>query len=182
MKKILLLALSIFSLVGCSLSNTPKGKVESYLNQYNNLSDNVKKDMEGKITSENLSTENIDIYRKVLTRQYQDLDYEIKDEKINGEEATVDVKITVYDLHKVDKDSYSYLNENNDKFLTNGTYDNNLYDEYKLNNMLNTTEKVSYEITFKLNKKNKEWVLENPDRTTLEKIHGLYNYEQNKNN
>ena len=46
-----------------------------------------------------------------------------------------------------------------------------------INNMLNTNEKINYEVTFNLNKKDGEWVLENPDRTTLEKIHGLYNYE-----
>ena len=30
---------------------------------------------------------------------------------------------------------------------------------------------------FKLNKKDGDWVLENPDRVVLEKLHGLYNYE-----
>ena len=36
---------------------------------------------------------------------------------------------------------------------------------------------MDYDITFKLVKKDKEWVLQTPDRVTLEKIHGLYNYE-----
>ena len=47
----------------------------------------------------------------------------------------------------------------------------------KLDNMLKTNEKISYEVEFKLNKKDGDWVLENPDRVVLEKLHGLYNYE-----
>lgn len=109
MKKILLFVVLLLSLSACSLSNTPTGKVEAYLNQYNSLTDNVKVDMESKVTSENLSSDNADIYRNVLTRQYQDMKYEVKDEKIDGENATVTVKVTVYDLYKIDRDAYNYL-------------------------------------------------------------------------
>ncbi len=177
MKKIVLIVLIALSLTACSLSNTPTGRVESYLNQYNQLSDDVKTDMETKISSENLSTENTDIYRKVLTRQYQDMKYEVKDEKIDGDKATVIVKLSVYDLYKVDKDAYSYLNNHQDEFTTNGMYDENIYSKYKLEHMLDTQDKVDYEVTFNLSKKDGQWSLENPDRVTLEKIHGLYNYE-----
>ena len=38
---------------------------------------------------------------------------------------------------------------------------------------------IDYEILFKLNKKEKEWILEDLDRDSLEKIHGLYNYKNN---
>ena len=108
MKKILLFVVLLLSLSACSLSNTPTGKVEAYLNQYNSLTDNVKVDMESKVTSENLSSDNADIYRNVLTRQYQDMKYEVKDEKIDGENASVTVKVTVYDLYKIDRDAYNY--------------------------------------------------------------------------
>ena len=177
MKKILLFVVLLLSLSACSLSNTPTGKVEAYLNQYNSLSDNVKVDMESKVTSENLSSDNADIYRNVLTRQYQDMKYEVKDEKIDGENATVIVKVTVYDLYKIDRDAYNYLNDHQDEFTTDGIYDNDKYNQYKLDNMLKTNEKISYEVEFKLNKKDGNWVLENPDRVVLEKLHGLYNYE-----
>ena len=36
---------------------------------------------------------------------------------------------------------------------------------------------MKYSYKFKLNKKDNDWVLENPDRVVLEKLHGLYNYE-----
>ena len=63
MKKILLFVVLLLSLSACSLSNTPTGKVEAYLNQYNSLNETVKADMESKITGENLSSDNQTIYR-----------------------------------------------------------------------------------------------------------------------
>ena len=68
MKKILLTIMSIFLLSACSLSNNPSSKVEAYLNQYNNLSDNVKLDLESKVASENLSDENKKVYKDLLTK------------------------------------------------------------------------------------------------------------------
>ena len=43
--------------------------------------------------------------------------------------------------------------------------------------MLNTNDTVSYEIEFYLDKRDDNWVVQEPDRITLEKIHGLYNYD-----
>ena len=43
MKKIGII-LSLLFLSACSLSNTPSGKVEAYLNQFNSLSDSVTQD------------------------------------------------------------------------------------------------------------------------------------------
>ena len=54
MKKIFKTLLLVFMLTACSMSNTPKSKVEIYLNQFNSLSENVKKDLETTVTSENL--------------------------------------------------------------------------------------------------------------------------------
>ena len=51
------------------------------------------------------------------------------------------------------------------------------YTKYKLNAMLKASDTVDYEITFYLKKENGDWVIQNLDRVTLEKIHGLYNYE-----
>ena len=40
--------------------------------------------------------------------------------------------------------------------------------------MLNTKEIIEYDIDFYLTKENGTWIVQNPDNTTLEKIHGLY--------
>lgn len=177
MKKLLTIAFFVIMLFGCNLTNTPSNKVSQYLDNFNQLSDDVILDVESKVSNENLSNSNKDIYKKVLSRVYQDMKYEIKDESINGDKAIVTVKITVYDLYKSKEESDIYMNENTSEFYkTDNTFDSNLYDEYRLNKMLNQTETVDYEITFNLNKKDGEWVLDIPDRVMLEKLNGLYNY------
>ncbi len=178
MKKVLVIFLFIFLLSACSLTNSPTAKVKSFLNGYNSLNDDVTADLETKVEAENLSDENKKAYLDVLKRQYKDMKYEIKDEEIDGDKATVRVKVTVYDLYKVDKDSVNYMNNNSNEFMDDtGVYSEGLFNKYRIDKMFKTNEKVSYEIDFYLNKTNDEWVIEAPDRISLEKIHGLYNYE-----
>lgn len=178
MKKILLLVICcMLLLVGCGM-NTPKSKVEAYLNRYSSLSDDVKTDLETKVGAESLSIDNQKVYKEALTRQYQNMKYEIKDESIDGDKATVKVKLTVYDLYKVDRDSINYMNNNANEFYDDmNQFSEELFNKYRVNGMLTTNETVNYEVDFYLNKVNGEWILETPDRTTLEKIHGMYNYE-----
>ena len=69
------------------------------------------------------------------------------------------------------------MNSHMNEFYDNDNmFDENLYYKYKIENMSKVSDKMDYDITFKLVKKDKEWVLQTPDRVTLEKIHGLYNY------
>lgn len=177
MKKVILILMSIFLLPACSLSNNPKSKVEAYLNQYNNLSDNVKLDLESKVASENLSDKNKEVYKDLLTKQYKNMKYEIKDEKINGDEATVNVKITVIDYFKAQKESEDYLKKNTDEFYDeNQVFNDELFNTFKLKKISEVKDTVDYDISFNLNKVDGQWKLENPDRVTLEKMHGLYDY------
>lgn len=177
MKKFLIITLTVLLLSACSLSSSPSNKVKSFLNGYINLNEDVKADLDTKVISENLSEEAQDIYNDVLTRQYQNIKYEIKDEKIDGDKATVKVKLTVYDLYKIDKDAVNYMNNNPNEFMENNIYSENKFNIYRLNQMLKTNETVSYEVDFYLDNKDGEWVIESPDRMVLEKIHGLYNYD-----
>lgn len=178
MKKILSILLAICLLFGCSLNNNPSSKVKNYLNNYKNLSDEVLEDMESKIASENLSNENKDTYRDILKRQYKSLRYEIKDESINGNDAIVTAKITVYDLMNVINESNSYLEDHIEEFNdSNNIYQENIFNTYQLKEMSKVNNTVDYEIDFFLKKTNGEWVLDNPDTLTIEKINGLYNYE-----
>lgn len=178
MKKIFVLTLLCFLLLtGCG-SNTPTARVEAYLDGYNSMKEEVASDMEAKVTSENLSYENQKIYKNVLTRQYENIKYEVKDESINGDKATVTVKITVYDLYKAEKDVINYMNTYPNEFYDeNNNFSEEIFNKYRLNQMLSTNETVDYEIYFYLNKVNGEWIIENPERNTLEKIHGIYNYD-----
>lgn len=55
-------------------------------------------------------------YSDIMKRQYEDLTYEIKDEVIDGDNATVTVEIEVYDYYKVNQEAQNYYNENPNEF------------------------------------------------------------------
>ena len=177
MKKILLTFLTCILLCACDMIDSPTMKVQQYLNDFNNLNETVVEDMESSIIEENLSSDNTSIYREVLTRQYKDLRYEIVDETINDDKATVKAKVTVYDLYNSNKQSETYMNEHQDEFMdTENVFDQESYMKYRLDEMLKTTNTITHEVTFNLTKIEDEWVIDDIDRETLEKIHGLYDY------
>ncbi len=182
MKKIfgsLIIVLSCILMVGCSCSKkTAKGAVEDYLNQYKSLSSNVISDINKVVDNEDLTDTQKEKYRDVLKRQYQDMKYEVTNESYDGDNATVEVKITVYDYYKVSKDANTYLNNNQDEFKENGTFSNSLFMDYKLDKMKNVTDTVEYDITFNVTKDdNNNYKVSDVSQSDLEKIHGIYNYE-----
>lgn len=179
MKKIIVIFLLLVSFTGCSLSNTPSSKVEAYLDSYNSLTEEVKQDLETKVSVENLNSENKKVYKEILTKQYKDLKYTIKDESIDGDKAIVKVNLNVYDLYRVSKEAEDYMKENPNEFYDNNTFSQDKFNTYKLNNMVDYKERVDYEIDFELNKIDGTWTLKEPSRDVLEKLHGFYDYETN---
>lgn len=179
MKKIILFLTCVFFVVGCSCSaDKASDAVEKYLNEYKGLSDNVLKDIDELVEKEKLEDKHRDTYKEIMKKQYRDLNYTIENESYDGDEAKVTVKITVYDLYKVEKDAQEHLNNHQDEFLTDGAYDSKKYLEYKLDQMKDANETISYNLVFKVNKVDGKWQVEQPNEKTLEKIHGIYNYEQ----
>ena len=179
MKKILGIIVCLMMVVGCSCSNDKAADaVEKYLNDYKGLSDNVLSSIDELVDNEDLTDEGKETYKEVLKRQYRDLIYTIENEDYDGDTADVTVKITVYDLYKAQKDASLYLSEHPDRFLTDGEYDNDLYMEYKLEQMKNMNDTIQYNVVFHVVKQDGDWVVEQPDEETLEKIHGVYNYDE----
>lgn len=179
MKKIILFITCMFLVVGCAVgSNKASDAVEKYLNDYKGLSDNVLSNIDEIVKKESdLEDKDRDTYKEILKKQYRDMTYTIENESYDGDTANVTVKITVYDLHKVEKDSASHLNTNRDDFITNGAYDAKKYIAYKLDKMKNANEVISYNIVLKTIKVDGKWQVEQPNDETLEKIHGIYNYD-----
>ena len=178
MKKFLIGFICLIGAVGCACQgDKASDAVEKYLNNYKGLSDQVLSDIDDIVNKEELEDKQKDAYREVMKRQYKDMTYTILDESYNGDDANVTVKITVYDLYKVDKDATDYLNNHKDEFLTEGNYDKKKYLDYRLEQMKNMKDTVSYNIVFKVDKTNGKWQVEQPDEVTLEKIHGIYNYK-----
>lgn len=179
MKKILIILTCMLIMVGCVLDKTPKTATEDLFKKYQKLDDAVLTDLE--LTTEGTELTNNkqkEDYMKAMKMQYSDLKYEIIDEDITGDQASVKVKITVYDFYKIQKDANDYLESHPDEFLKNDVHDKDKFMEYKLKNMLDASDRVEYTITVELEKEDDEWVPTSFDKTTLEKIHGTYNYEE----
>lgn len=179
MKKVLTIFIMLLILTACG-GNAPKGAVDNYLKKYRNLDSEVLVDLEEIVEKENLSKEQQDKYREVLKKQYKDLSFKIVEEEYNDNVSYVTVKVNVYDLYKAQSDASKYLANNGEEFYNeNNEYDVNLFLDYKLDKMKNTTDRVEYNVTFTVIKENDKYVVEQPSEETLQKIHGIYNYGAN---
>ena len=174
MKKIFSLLVLLILLSGCSMGkdmlNTPTKKVEEYLDSYQKLDDNVLNDLDTLIEDTDYTVEQRARYREIMKKHYSNLSYEIKDEAIDGDNATVDVEIEVTDYSSImseEIDEKKYLDEK-------GEYDPSKYFDYQLSRLEKADEKVKYTITFNLTKENDNWVIDNLDNKSMEKIHGIY--------
>ncbi len=178
MKKVILLMISLFLVVGCSCSNDKAADaVEKYLNEYQGLSSSVLEDIDKLVEKEDLNDSNKETYKEVLKRTYRNLSFKIENEEYNGDSANVTVKITTYDLHKAEKEAKDYLDTHEQEFLSDGAYDASKYLDYKLDRMRTINDNITYNIVLKTTKVNGKWQVEQPDEVTLEKIHGIYDYD-----
>lgn len=180
MKKVLAL-LTVFALLtGCSLTkkmdNTPTKKVENYLSGYQTLSEDVLNDLDNVVENEvTFNDTQKESYRDLLKKHYQDLTYTIKDETVNGDTATVEVEVEVRDYSKKLAEAEDYLSKNKDKFNDEkGNYSEEKYNDYRLDLLKNTKDKVKYTINFNLTKSDDEWVIDDLSDEDQQKLLGIY--------
>lgn len=187
MKRNLLILSSLFVisivLTGCSLgknmSNTPTKRVEEYLGNYQTLHSNVIEKIESVVGLETTFTDTQkETYKEALKKHYQDLTYEIKEETVNGDKATVEAEIEVNDYSKVLKEAEAYKQTNADEFkLTDGSFDEAKYNDYKLDKIKDAKDRVKYTIYFSLTKNTDgKWELDDLTETEENKILGIYEY------
>jgi len=170
-----LLFVFVVFLTGCTLDKkeTPSEVVASYLDSYNKLDDNVLTDLDTLV--DNMTEYNSnqqERYKKLMKKHYEDLDYEIKSQNIEDDQAVVEVEIEVYDYSSV-MNNVVYEEDFTDD---DGNYNIDKYNDYQLNLLENVNNKVKYTVLFNLSKQDGKWVLENPDDTIIRKIHGIYAY------
>ena len=165
MKKIFLLITIVLLIAGCSIYNTPTSKVEDLLMKYQKLDNDISIDIDNVIDEQNLTEEHKDRYRKLLENQYKNLSYEIKDELIDGDEATVLVEIEVID----------YKRAIGDLTFDSSIYNKESYDEEKLNRLEKAKDKVKYTLEIKLTKDDDgNWKLDALTNEQIKKIQGMY--------
>lgn len=177
MKKIITL-LSIILLVGCTtldISNTPTKKVEEFLNKYQILDEDILNELDNVIEEKTkLNNENKEEYRKIIKKQYKDMQYTIKENQIDGDEATVTAEIIVKDFTKIINNAENYKRENMSEFYENNVYNDNLYKKYLIEKLKDAKDRVTYTLEFKVHKENKKWVLDTITEEIEDKILGIY--------
>lgn len=177
MKKIFYIVLSALLLTGCGdISNTPTKQVEFFLNKYQTLDRDVIEDLDHVIENEAIfNNENSQKYRDIIKKQYKNLSYKIKEEKIDGDKAVVTVEITVIDFAKVLAEARDYKNNNIDEFKDeHGNYSETLYTDYVIDKLDKAKEKVKYTLDIGLTNIDGKWKLNEIDGDTEDKILGTY--------
>ena len=176
-KLFLLLSLALV-IVGCgNMSNTPTKKVEEFLSKYQTQDKEVLDQLDTVVDDAIVLTEDQkDDYYDLMKRQYKNLNYKIKDEVIDGDNATVVVEVEVLDYGNAISEAETYLNNNKEEFLLEDkeTIDTEKFMTYKISKMGEVKEKVTYTINFTLTKEDGTWKLNDLSDIDHLKLHGLY--------
>jgi len=138
MKKLLVVLCFLFLVTGCdTLMNSPTNEVENFLSKYQKQDSSVINQLDDVIDKdETLNDTQKKDYRNLMKKQYQNLTYKIKEETIDGDNATVEVEIEVYDYYKAMDNADKYLVSNNQDFLDQeGNVDNSKFMDYKITKM-----------------------------------------------
>ena len=152
--KYLLIIIPIISLTACHLANTPTSIVEDYLTKYQKLDKDVEKEINDVVENSAVDDSDKERYKKVIEKGYQNLTYKIKDEKIDGNLATVEVQIEVLDYKKI---------VNNSDITT------------RIDELEKASENINYTINFELSKDDSgNWILNTLSDSDLKKIQGMY--------
>ena len=169
----------LFFVCGCdSMMNTPTNKVEEFLSKYQRQDEEILTQLDNvlKEGNYNFNEEQTLSYKEMMKRQYKDLKYTIKEEMIDGDNATVTVEIEVYDYNSVLNNAENYYMQNPDEFKNEtGELDESKYIEYKLKQMEDTKDKIKYTLNLTLTRSDKKWILNDITEADRQKIHGIYN-------
>lgn len=180
MKKIVLGIVTILLLSGCGekMFNTPTKKVEMFFQNYQTLSKDVVEQLNKVVNEEeNFNADQRLAYKELMKKHYQELTYEIKDEKIDGNKATVTVEIEVTDYSKTLKDADKYLENNRAEFYDDkGVYNAFLFTTYRIEQLKKVTDKVKFTLNLTLSKVDDEWQLDPISDVDEQKINGVYYY------
>ena len=164
-KKVLFLVLPILFLVGCTMANTPTSKVEALFTKYQTLDNDIDVGINDILEEQNLSESQKERYRDILEKQYKNLTYQIKEELIDGDTATVITEVEVTDLKKTISDLV----------FDSTVYTKETYDEEKLYRLEQAKDKVKYTLELTLTQNtNDEWNLDALTNEQIKKIQGMY--------
>ena len=174
MKKLIIL-ISIIFLTGCTdIMNTPSSKVEEFLGKYQTMDTSIVNELDNTIEEMSASDNYKKEYKSLLLKQYQNLSYKIKDEKIDNNTANVEVEIEVFDYYNTLERVKVDIDKNSDDFKDDKDKSSKeKIEEYKIKKLKATTNKTKYQIIFTLTKKDGKWTLDKLSDDDIKKIQGL---------
>jgi PBP1b-binding outer membrane lipoprotein LpoB len=158
MKKLLSILFIFFLLTGCgnnitTKTSTPSDEVRNFFSKYTSLDQEVVNQLNGVINEESMTDTQKAQYLDVFKRQYKDLKHNIIDEQVNDNNATVSVKIEVYDYYTVIQNANTYLTAHQKDFNNaEGTFDERKFWDYKLEQLQTTTSRRPYSMDLTLTK------------------------------
>lgn len=147
------------------MANTPTSKVEELFTKYQKVDNDISTAISQVLKEQNLTNDHQSRYRKLLEKQYKNLNYEIKEELVDGNTATVLTEIEVTDYKKAI----------GDLSFDSSIYTKETFDEEKLNRLEDTKDKVKYTLELTLTKdKEDRWKLDALTNEQIKKIQGMY--------
>lgn len=109
LKKLMISVLAIsmvLSMAACGKANTPTKVVEKQMQELKD--EKVETELSSLVSDSSVAKKYGDDYKKLL-KKIQDFDYEVTDEKVDGDSATVTVKVTTYNFGQAYKDMYNQV-------------------------------------------------------------------------
>ena len=144
-------------ITGCNLNNNPTSKVEELLGKYQGLDKEITYDYTSLTNDSSLSKELIEKYEDVIKKQYRNMTYEVKEETIDGNTATITTEIEVINYKKILEDSKESNHETIIKELNH------------------TKNKTTYTIDFTVTKTKKgKWTIDPITEEQKLKLLGIY--------
>lgn len=177
MKKIILTILGIFLMTGCSFSASilPTKAVEDLLGKYQAYDTDISSQLRDVVTNQNLTDVEKTKYEALMKKQYQNLTYNIKKVKLNGDSAIVTTEIEVFNYNKTKETVEAYLEDNPDKFETaEGKFSNEKYVDYKIDELSKVNDRVKYTLELNVKKVDNKWQVASLSDTDRSMINGVY--------
>lgn len=171
MKKLLYVLVCALILSGCgNMKSTPTKKVEELLNKYQTNDIDVVSDLSDVLMGDyNMTDDERNDYASFMKKHYQDMMYKIKNETVDGDNASVEVEITVRNYADVVNDANEYRSSNPDKFDADNTFTS-----YRLKKMKDVTDTETYTLYFNLTKVKDDWKVSPLSADDESKLNGLY--------
>ena len=175
MKKFLVGLLLVF-FVGCAVNNmgTPTNKVEELLKKYKNEDSTIITQLEQALASESMTSLQKQRYQNLMKKQYSNMAYTIKNEKIDGDNAIVTVDVMVYDYATTNNAVNNYLENYPDEFHEGDLFNNEVFQDYRISELEKVTSRKTYTIDFTLTKKDGNWVADPLTEIERKKLHGVF--------